>query len=91
MKIAVQIILVEKMQWENLVIFGRGEVDSQPIGMEGDGVIPQRTRRGWEDETALEVNRHRFRFSSLWCQGLGNLRTSTEKGAAEDEIFGWHH
>ena len=54
-------------------------------------MIPQRTRRGWEDETALEVNGHKFRFSSLCVKGLGNLRTSTEKGAAEDEIVGWHH
>ena len=54
-------------------------------------MIPQRTRQGWEDQTALEVNGHRFRFSSLCVKGLGNLRTSTEKGAAEDEIAGWHH
>ena len=54
-------------------------------------MIPQRTRQGWEDRTALEVNGHRFRFSSLCVKGLGNLRTSTEKGAAEDEIAGWHH
>ena len=54
-------------------------------------MIPQRTRRRWENRTALEVNGHRVRSSRLCDNGLGNLRTSTEKGAAEDELVGWYH
>ena len=54
-------------------------------------MIPQRTRRRWENRTALEVNGHRVRSSRLCDNGLGNLKTSTEKGAAEDELVGWYH
>ena len=55
---------------------GEGGKIHSPLEWEGDHVIPQRTRQGWEDQTALEVNGHRFRFSSLCVKGLGNLRNT---------------
>ena len=67
MKIAVQIILVEKMQWEDLVIFGRGRSDSQPIGVGGRRCdsTEDNARMGGQDSPGGERAQSQV-FTSVW-------------------------